>query len=199
MAAFALTAPRLDAQSPAITSVAGLNPTPQTYTWGWQFTVGPADIVVTHLGTWDQGGDGLAAQHDVGIWALGGTLIGFTRIGSGTAHPLESGFRWKALDTPFILSANTTYRIGDDPVSPDAEEMHSERATLITMHPHITYGGRVTNASDTFSYPHGTPNIDRVMLGPNSKFQVIPEPSLIQLPLLLGFGGGALWWRRRRV
>jgi hypothetical protein len=68
------------------------------------------------------------------------------------------------------------------------------------MNAQITYGGRVTNRADVFSYPE-TP-VDGAMIGPNFKFgpsgPAVPEPALVQLPFLLGLGGVGLWCRRRQ-
>lgn len=188
----------LRAQSPAITGVTGSNYSNNTWTWGWQFTVGSSDILVTHLGSWDRDANGLSASHDIGIWAVSNqALLGSTRLNSGSVHPLESGFRWKELGTPILLQANTSYRIGDGPVSRNPEQMLVVSASAVTMDPQITYGGRVTNQVDTFSYP-GTLIADQAMIGPNFKFgPAVPEPALLQLPFLLGLGGVGLWCRRR--
>ena len=195
----------LRAQSAAISGLTGTSEVSSRWTWGWEFTVGSYDIQVTHLGTWDNAGNGLRVDHYMGIWLPGAspTLLVSTVIPSGTAATLENGFRWVQLATPIVLSANITYRIGDEPAgsgTEDYEQMLNIPASNLTMHPAITYGGRVTNQADEFSYP-SILVADLARIGPNFKFQpanVIPEPSLIQLPLLLGFGGGALWWRRRR-
>jgi hypothetical protein len=191
----------LRAQSPAITGVTGSSYSNNRLTWGWEFTVGSSDILVTHLGTWDRDDNGLEASHDIGIWAVSNqALLGSTRLSSGSVHPLESGFRWKELGTPILLQANTSYRIGDDPVSPAREYMLSVAASNVTMNAQITYGGRVTNRADVFSYPE-TP-VDGAMIGPNFKFgpsgPAVPEPALVQLPFLLGLGGVGLWCRRRQ-
>lgn len=201
-----INAAPLRAQSAAITGVSGTDVVASRWTWGWQFTVGSYDIEVTHLGTWDRLEDGLRVAHNMGIWLPGTSpqLLVSAVIPLGTAATLENGFRWVQLSTPIVLSANTTYRIGDEPAGSgtvDYEFMLNIPASNLTMHPAITYGGRVTNQSDQFSYPDIL-TADVARIGPNFKFRpanVVPEPSLIHLPLLLGFGGGALWWRRRRA
>ena len=189
----------LRAQSPAITGVTGSDYSTNTWTWGWQFTVGSSDILVTHLGTWDRDNNGLAASHDIGIWAVSNqALLGSTRLSSGSVHPLESGFRWKELGTPILLQANTSYRIGYDPVSPVREDILFVPASNVTMNAQITYGGVVTNLADVFSYPEWwAPG--QAMIGPNFKFgPAVPEPALVQLPFLLWLGGVGLWCRRRQ-
>lgn len=186
------------AQSPAIIGYSGDGNylgTPDLV--GWQFTVGASDIKVTHLGAFDDFGEGFRAAHQIGIWAVSNqALLGSTVLASGTVHPLESGFRWKELDTPIILSANTTYRIGEWVMRPRDTELRF-RAINVTMDPLITYGGEVTNGSDMFSYPDRLYASSRHELGPNFKFEAVPEPAVLQLPFLIGLGGAG-WWRRRR-
>ncbi len=191
------------AQSPAITGVSGSTYSNNTWTWGWEFTVGSSDITVTHLGTYDRSGDGFVAAHEIGIWAVSDqSLLVSTQLLSGTVHPLESGFRWKELDTPITLLANTTYRIGDEPKGDAREDMLTIPASSVTMDPHITLGGRVTNNTNSFSYPYALLNVNGATIGPNFKFfgpTAVPEPAFLQLPFLMGLGGAGWWWRRRRT
>lgn len=73
------------------------------------------DLRVTHLGVYDEEGDGLQLDHRVGIFrkkidgAQGASLVAEARVPYGRHAPLEGNFRWVALETPVNLSAGTTY------------------------------------------------------------------------------------------
>jgi hypothetical protein len=72
------------------------------------------------LGFWDDGLDGLAYAHKVGLWysADGGgtaTLLGSVTIPAGTQAPLYFNHRWVTLNPPVVLSAtgaNDRYLVG---------------------------------------------------------------------------------------
>ncbi len=59
-------------------------------------------MAVTQLGVFDQGGDGLANSHAVGIWAVDGTLLASTTIPAGTVAPLVDGYRYMPITPVFI-------------------------------------------------------------------------------------------------
>src|SRR5262245_15720714 len=70
---------------------------------GWRFSTN-SPVTVTGLGFWDQGGNGLVASHQVGIWTDGGTLVASGTVAAGTADPLDNGFRVATI-APVALSA----------------------------------------------------------------------------------------------
>jgi hypothetical protein len=65
-------------------------------TKGWAFTTS-SPILVTQLGLWDQGNNGLNTSHMVSIWTSTGTLMAQSTITSGTGATLMDG-------TPMSLS-----------------------------------------------------------------------------------------------
>ncbi len=85
-----------------------------SWTWpgatiGWQFTTSTG-LNIDSLGVWDLGGDGLVESHDVGIWALDGTLLTSATVASGAGNLLEDGFRWVSIPD-YALPAGT-YVVG---------------------------------------------------------------------------------------
>lgn len=89
-----------------------------TGTLGCVFRVGASNVVVSHLGTADAGGDGLTSVHSAGIFNANGTaLLGAVTNTIGTADYFTNGVRWVALNPPVMLVANTTYLLAGDVTS----------------------------------------------------------------------------------
>lgn len=69
--------------------------------------------LVTHLGYYDSGGDGLAISHRVGLFAAtsdgSGAVLAEVTVPAGTNALLENEFRWVALPAPYSLATNTDY------------------------------------------------------------------------------------------
>ncbi|MDZ7616322.1 MAG: LamG domain-containing protein [Patescibacteria group bacterium] len=150
-------------------------------TGGYEFTVGPTPIIVTKLGFFDHGPDGLGESHAVGIWQLGDTIALATATIT-TTSPLEglvihSGagrFRFEELASTVELSANTTYRIGayyssthNDPWA------QSNGAVSWTAASGITYGAPRYNYGSGLAYPNDVGGRALAYIGPN--FQFVPE------------------------
>jgi hypothetical protein len=82
-------------------------------TVGYAFTTGPNAIDVTALGFVDWERDGLQAEHQVGIWQVSDHgLVAAVTVPAGTAGTLNGDHRYKTLDMPVRLEANTTYVVG---------------------------------------------------------------------------------------
>lgn len=88
-------------------------------TLGYDFTVGPTPIIVTKLGFFDYGADGLSESHAVGIWKLDdatalttATITPTSPLEGSTIDTDKGQFRFEELASTIRLSANTTYRIG---------------------------------------------------------------------------------------
>src|SRR5688500_17849486 len=64
----------------------------QNQSIGWQFDV-LAPTVVTGLGWFDDGANGLGLAHQVGIWNPAGTLLTSATVPAGTAAALDGQFR----------------------------------------------------------------------------------------------------------
>jgi hypothetical protein len=78
-------------------------------TIGWEFTTS-TNLNITSLGVWDHMGDGLGDSHDVGIFALDGTLLTSTVVNAGIGNTLDGGFRWA--NVPGYALAMGTYVVG---------------------------------------------------------------------------------------
>jgi hypothetical protein len=76
---------------------------------GFDFTTIDS-ITVTSLGYYDNGGDGLLTQHEVGIYDSLGDLIADATVAAGTVDPLTGNFRYVSI-TPVVLAAGQTYTI----------------------------------------------------------------------------------------
>ncbi|NQT39605.1 MAG: hypothetical protein HQ581_19060 [Planctomycetes bacterium] len=183
---------------------------------GWEFTVGDNPIVVTELGYQDFGLDGLAASHEVGIWRLSDEAL-IDSVVVVTGDPLDGHFRFAPLGTPPTLTSGTTYVIsgfdnGYDPSVWDVEipnDPHSSipykemdvsgfsvnpAITIVGAHGPWEYGG--------FGFPDPYTIIGdgrTVLMGPNLKFSVVPEPCTFVNIIGLGLIGLAGYgWRRKR-
>lgn len=64
-----------------------------TAVYGWQFDVF-SSVLVTDLGFFDYGSDGLAESHEIGLWDAAGNLLASTTIAAGTGTALIDGFRY---------------------------------------------------------------------------------------------------------
>lgn len=63
---------------------------------------------INQLGFWDQGGDGLQADHTVALYKYAPgtdhdyTLVASVTILAGTANPLSGGYRWGSIPSVFL-------------------------------------------------------------------------------------------------
>jgi hypothetical protein len=170
-------------------------------TYGWAFRP-EANITLTQLGVWDQGGDGLSFPHEVGIWNSQQTLVATALIPAGTAADLVNGFR-QVLVYPTPLTAGEQYVLGAS-YAPNMMDPITNPISFIAD-PNVTWQGFVyTNSGSGFAYPVNGPLTGPPgepvygTFGPSFSF-VVPEPSAVGL--LLGTGAILLlarqrWWCR---
>jgi len=166
-------------------------PNGATYTVGFDFTVGSAPLLVTELGIWDQGQNGLDNQHMVGLWDTSGLLLTSLTIPSGTSSTLDGQFRYISLDSPVLLAANSDFVIGASYISGDSDRFLIAR-TYENANP--IFDAAVTPGLERFgtdpstltfpSFSDGSPNLGD--FGPNMMFTVVPEPSVLCLIGLCG-------------
>jgi hypothetical protein len=158
-------------------------------TVGWEFTVHEA-FLVTSLGWWDLGSDGLDVSHQVVLWTSGGSRLTSTIVPSGVGATLVDGFRYAAI-TPFLLTPGA-YIIGG---LPGGLDIHVGLATGFAVDPRLTFvtGRFATLEAPGGAFPvHTDPNNPGIF-GPGMQIEVIPEPASV---LLLGAGLTALGFRR---
>jgi hypothetical protein len=124
---------------------------------GGFFTSGSNATLVTHLGFYDQDGDGLATDHRVGLYDAIGTYppLAYVTVPTGASGYLLNGYRYVALDTPFVLAPNTRYVVAAEVFNPDPDSWPDTAAygmwdpALVGSNPSFTRGGRYGGAWGT--------------------------------------------------
>jgi hypothetical protein len=122
---------------------------------GGFFTTGSKPVMVTHLGFYDQDGDGLSGSHRVGVYDGVGTYppYAFVTVPAGTSAYLTNGYRYMALDTPLMLAPNTRYVLGAEVFNPDSDSWPDTGAfalwdtSLVGTNAPFTRGGRYGTGS----------------------------------------------------
>lgn len=176
---------------------------PRALTYGWAFTVDSA-ITVTHLGFWDdyfalpgfQGDAGLSRSHEVFIWNNAShALIASGTVPAGTAGALDNEFRYVSI-APTTLSSGVTYVIGAYYYESGDSDVIAYGSYYCPMGSGVTWAGGRYGEGNAFP---GGEVYNQYNLGPNWKHDPapVPEPTAVQLPLLIGLGSAALWRRRR--
>ena len=128
------------------------------YTFGYEFTVGGSDIVVSELGIYSNGF--VSASRRCGIWDTSGTLLTSVSVSSGV--PDEGGHKYAAI-TPYTLTAGETYRIGAEFLAADTYHFSFATETFIN----VTYINPYANLGSSFAYP--TSVLGPFFAGPNFK------------------------------
>jgi len=162
--------------------------TTTTFMTGWDFTVGSSDVTLKRLGYWDESGDGLNASHQVGLWALDGTLLSSAIVPAGTVAPLDG--QWRMVDvTEVTLSAGITYRVGGEATGDEYSYGSSSQGPLDPAIASIQNLGMFVNDAG-FSFPANGPS--GVRLNANAFVALkAPAPGVLAL-MLSGLGGLAV-------
>ncbi len=163
----------------------------QQTTFGWAFTLS-TPLVVTDLGYYDFGSDGLSDAHPVAIWtSTGGAPLVTASVPAGMGGTLVNGSRYVPV-TPTLLAAGS-YTIGG--YSPALTDSVAINAATITTAPGITYVGSRSAQGVGLTFPSGdTQGYTNGDFGPNFQFSNVPEPSAGALVL----AGAGLFWVIRR-
>lgn len=162
-------------------------------TFGYQFTTGAAGLLVSSLGYWDEGGNGLNEAHQVGIWTNDGlTLVASATIGAGTSATLDGAFRYVDI-ADVLLAANTPYLIGGYTGAAGTDAII--RFATPTATSGVTMGSTRFDTFCGFCVPdqaQGT-TFDFGYFGPNmnGNAAAVPEPGSLALAslALLGLAG----------
>jgi hypothetical protein len=187
------------ADTPAFTlgSVSINPPSSFTGTRGWQFerAGSPDDILITQLGVFDSGGDGLINAHEIGLWrqdpggGVSGTLLASATVPAGTAAPLLGGYRWVSISPVPIPHALAFYVVGaqysagdqDNLVTPLPFDPQGGPQFSPDIFPFLG-GGRYNLASSlafpssiTFIPPEGP---GELFWQPNFQYSGVPEPNV---------------------
>ena len=196
----ALLARSASGDTPAFTSGGSYaNPPPRSFsgTRGWAFrNRGTNAIVITAVGIFDDGGDGLANSHEVGIWTyLNGQLLdspaASATVLAGTEAPLTDGYRYAQL-SPVILPPQSFGVIAGAYGEGDADDLVHPRFLDFNSPVYIQTGtvgrwapgpGLPTPGAYGLSPCEGCGS--EVWYEPNFKFEIIPEP---HVSTFLGLG-----------
>jgi len=178
-------------------------PALNSWTLGYQFTVGGQRLKATQLGLWDYLGNGFDVpdpyRHQVGLWDASGLLLASVTMPFGTAAPLLDEFRYQPLITSVFLEPGVTYVLGATYKSSAAPAINDDRyrnhsGTPLTTDLVHSFRTRQSGSTTNLVYPATSNYANELIIGPNLVFFVVPEPSAM---LLLGLAGLVAIRRRR--
>ena len=180
-------------QTTAVTNIVAPTTWGGDYCLGWEFTVN-SPITVTQLGVFDEGSNGLAGSHAVGIFRVSDqALLVSTTI--TTSNALDTGFRYGSV-TPTALAAGASYRIGA--VYATGVDAYAENCTSFVTAPAVTFVDECYQPGASLAFPtqQQGPGI-RGYFTANFKFEgaSIPEPGALTFFM---FGGALVllkYWR----
>jgi len=164
-------------------------------TVGWQFSAS-SPLMVTALGFWDQGSNGLVNAHQVGLWNSIGTLVASTTITSASTPvaSTSSAGDWLFNSITPVALAPGTYTIGALlPVNADPD-FQIFSATASTRDG-VTWLNAADVASSSLTEPFADSRFADGVFGPNLQVTPAPEPSSC---LLLALGIATTFSAARR-
>jgi hypothetical protein len=93
---------------------------------GCRFTVGPTNVVVSHLGYFSTNAlyGGLATSHNVALFTGNGAnpqILGQVVVPAGNTALYTNEFYWVQLNPPLLLASNTTYFVAAQTASGDGD------------------------------------------------------------------------------
>jgi hypothetical protein len=148
---------------------------------GTKFTVNQT-VTLANLGIFDNGIDGLAASHQVGLFLTDGTLIASVTIQAGTSSLLDNGYRWEAVGAPVTLSAGLDYVVAAEYSLDKGADYFLVTATIDPVFTFLTDlyvdgAGLRLPTTDFFSDSRG-------WFGPNLQVNTAPVPEPATMLLL---------------
>ena len=152
-----------------------------SYSIGWDFTLSQ-DVLVTHLGYYDRGNNGLVQDHDVGIFRVSDQqLILSNRVlttDTLVVGDAPEGF-YRYHDIPdFVLTSGPTYRIVATTSSSDGYTFGGYEG--FTNHPALaSVGNGFWRATVSLEFPSN--NNGPIYAGPNMLLIAVPEPTSVSL------------------
>jgi len=168
---------------------------------GFEFSI-TTSISITHLGVADWFNDGLSGGSQVGLWTNTGTLQTTVTLPAGTGADLVETqanpsvtFYLQQLASPLVLAPGS-YVIANQHIQVNGSQVFGYNGAT-TWSPEITWvrGLAENNGGTTLAFPNDITYNSMSYLGPQFKFDVVPEPTHAAL---LGVGALGLLIRRRR-
>jgi hypothetical protein len=188
----------VSADTPALNFSGFSTVTSDQFVIGWEFDV-LSPVEVTGLGMFDYNGlsnDG----HYVAIWDPSAALVATAQV--MPSDPATGYFRFATLSAPVTLAPGNGYRIAGLSMELYYAYGLVNPPTGWMVDPRIRYVQNRYLPGTNLDYPVNVdPYTAYGWFGPNMLLRdpsAVPEPALLQLPMLLGLSGFA-WWRRRRV
>jgi len=140
--------------------------------------------LVTHLGYYDSGNDGLQSSHRVGVYSAtpagsgAGALLAEVTVPAGTNAFLENGYRWVALTAPLTLETNTSYVLATE-VFAASGDSYPDAAVRVWNRFFVGYTATSSRAarSSTNAWPHEPEN-----QGSNNSGYGVANLGLAQVP-----------------
>jgi hypothetical protein len=157
---------------------------------GFVFTTNQA-IDITALGYYDEDGDGVQTNHEVGIFDTNGILLISTILSAGTSS-LEGHYRYNAV-SPITLAANSTFTVAATTFGTADGWVYGNAGSQIAG---FVVDPSITVASDAARFLYQDDNVLRVPTdhfgnftiygGPNFKLAAVnggevPEPASVML------------------
>ena len=166
---------------------------------GYEFSLA-SPVIVTALGWYDFGADGLAGNTPVGFWDLGHNLLASVTVPAGATDPLINGFRMHDLSSPLTVAPGT-YILAGGTQGTDQYLLSSTNFSFVSFDPRVTWIQERWKGGNTPGFPVNT-TTNFALFGPNAVFGDAPEPGslqLIALGSLLVIGASILRHSRTRA
>lgn len=189
--------PAVDLVSPP--SIGGVNGT--GFAVGYRFRAN-TDIVVTALGAYDFGLDGIVGGAAVGLYTLTGNLLASATVPGGTSGSfLDGAFRYVDI-ADIELDAGTEYVLGSYSTDPNGFFNANYGGVVLDIDPAITLLRNRDKAGVTqLVFPDREPtNTHLGSFGPNmqiSAINAVPEPGSLAL-MMAALGAMVVLVRRQR-
>ena len=149
------------------------------------------DMLVSSLGYYDQDGDGLPGNFEVGVYEFSSqTLVAPSVSISSSSTLAVDNFRYEPVPT-ITLNAGSQYLVAG--FAPVEAYYAAHLGSGLTVDPDVTYDGYFYDVTGALSFPT-TSDPTLYFGGPNLQFSSIPEPSAT---ILIVLGGLSLVTRRR--
>ncbi len=150
-----------------------------SFSFGYSFSVAGPSLLVTSLGYFDAGGDGLVDAHDVGIFTSTGTLLVRGTVSAGVSDPLLGSFRYTSGLSGSPLLAAGDYVIAG--VTPGAGDAYAAFSGSQGAAAGLTYGSPQFVGSTVLAFPNqGDGGSVGGYFGPNFTFEsasAVPGPA----------------------